>query len=87
LGVLQPLHAPPPVLLYRQSDYERRAFSKLTFGPDVSPMALNYFTAYGKTHPGSIIFAAIMQSLEGLENTLGILLLKPDAVVFYENLA
>ena len=49
-------------------------------------MALNDFTAYGKPHSGSVIFAAAMQSLERLENKFGKLRVKPDAVVFYKNL-
>jgi hypothetical protein len=49
-------------------------------------MPLDYFAAYGKSHSGPFIFVAVMQSLERLENEFGKLRVKPDAVVFYNNL-
>ena len=69
-------------------NYKCRTISGFTSRRNIPTVPLDYFLADSKAHPGSFIRAAsTVEPLEGGENLVEVLRLKPNAVVFDNDLA
>jgi hypothetical protein len=73
-------------LFDRQGNYKCCAHSWSTLCCNASSVPFDNLFAYGKSHAGSFVFAATMQSLERGENLSEVLLLETNAVILDNDL-